>query len=111
MTLDRDDIEAVAMRVAELLEQRGARRSNGGLVDAAELARLLGTDRSWVYSHAGELGAIRLGSGPKARLRFDAAAATRRIRLDEPEGERRKRPGTHGRRVRLLPIDGVDPNA
>ena len=32
------------------------------LVDAGELAAYLGVDRSWVYAHAEELGARRLGS-------------------------------------------------
>lgn len=45
------------------------------LVDAATLARLLGVGRDFVYSHADELGALRLGSGPKARLRFDPDTA------------------------------------
>jgi hypothetical protein len=40
------------------------------LVDAAEIARLHGKTRSWVYEHAGELGAMRLGSGPRPRLAF-----------------------------------------
>lgn len=40
------------------------------LVDAVEIARLLGKTRSWVYEHAGELGAVRLGSGPRPRLGF-----------------------------------------
>jgi hypothetical protein len=114
VTLDRDDIEALAVRVAELLEQRGARRPTGGLVDAAELARRLGTDRSWVYSHAAELGAIRLGSGPKARLRFDPEVAVLQARLgdqdDEPKpkgksGQRRRHAGSP-RKVELLPING-----
>ena len=115
MTLDRDDIEALAARVAELLEERGARRPSGSLVDAAELARRLGTDRSWVYSHASELGAIRLGDGPKARLRFDPDAAALRMRLgDEAEVEKPRSPRRRARgarKVRLLPIDGVDLNA
>ncbi len=41
------------------------------LVDAIALARLLGVSRAYVYEHADELGALRLGGGPKARLRFD----------------------------------------
>lgn len=45
------------------------------LVDAATLAVELGVSRDWVYEHAHELGALRLGSGPKARLRFDPLAA------------------------------------
>jgi hypothetical protein len=112
MTLDRDDIEALALRVAELLEQRGARRSSGGLVDAAELARRLGTDRSWVYSHAEELGAIRLGSGPKARLRFDPETAILQARVanaKEKNVAKKPRRRSHSRRPRkvaLLPING-----
>jgi hypothetical protein len=41
-----------------------------GLVDAQAVADYLAVDRGWVYAHAGELGARRLGEGPKARLRF-----------------------------------------
>jgi hypothetical protein len=43
-------------------------------VDAATLARALGVDRSFVYRHAAELGAVRIG-GPQGRLRFDPQAA------------------------------------
>jgi hypothetical protein len=46
-----------------------------GLVNAATLARLLGTSRRYVYEHSAELGAIRLGKGEKAPLRFDPDAA------------------------------------
>jgi hypothetical protein len=41
------------------------------LLTADELAIVLGVDRGYVYEHAVELGAWRLGSGPRARLRFD----------------------------------------
>jgi len=41
------------------------------LVDAATLAGLLGVSRAYVYEHATDLGALRLGDGPRARLRFD----------------------------------------
>jgi hypothetical protein len=65
--LDSADIEAIAQRVAELLAARpGAVR----YVDAARVAELLGVEREWVYAHARQLGAIRLG-GPQGRLRFD----------------------------------------
>jgi hypothetical protein len=39
-------------------------------VAAAAVAKHLGVDVSYVYEHAGVLGARRLGNGPKARLRF-----------------------------------------
>lgn len=67
--LDPQTVEAIARRVVELLEKRGLQRRE--LVDAAELARRLGIERSWVYSHAIELGAVKLGKGAKPRLRFD----------------------------------------
>jgi hypothetical protein len=47
----------------------------GPLVDAAQLARELSVSRDFIYEHAAELGALRLGAGPKARLRFDPIAA------------------------------------
>jgi hypothetical protein len=60
-------VEKVARRVVELLEANSA----GELETAAELARRFAVDRSWVYAHADELGVVRLGDGPRARLRFD----------------------------------------
>jgi hypothetical protein len=70
MALSDSDIEAVAARVAELL---AVGRTGGEFVDAAEIARRFSVSRDFVYSHAEELGAVRLGTGPKARLRFDPA--------------------------------------
>jgi formaldehyde-activating enzyme involved in methanogenesis len=49
--------QAVTERVLELLDERQA----NDIVDAADLARMLGVDRGWVYEHADQLGAIRLG--------------------------------------------------
>ena len=66
-----DFVEAVARRVVELLAPAvGAPPRE--LVTAAEIAKRFHVDRSWVYGNASRLGAVRLGSGPKARLRFDA---------------------------------------
>ena len=112
--LDPQTIEAIARRVVELLERRGL---SGGpeLVDAAELARRLGIGRSWVYTHAIELGAVKLGSGRKPRLRFDPQVAARvqhRIgegpASDPParSGKRAGRPRRPEGQVRLLPIKG-----
>lgn len=66
--------DAVVERLAPLLASRDE-RPHGELVDAATLARLLGVSRSSVYAHAAELGAQRLGDGPRARLRFDVEVA------------------------------------
>jgi hypothetical protein len=78
ITLDPEAAEAIARRVVVLLEEKGLRRRE--LIGAAELARRLGVDRSWVYSHAIELGAVKLGEGPRARLRFDPEIAARALR-------------------------------
>ena len=68
VNLDPETIEELARRVAELLRDRGL---DGELIDAGEVARRFGVTRDYVYAHAGRLGAIRLSSRPRARLRFD----------------------------------------
>jgi hypothetical protein len=68
VTLDAEDIEAIARRVTQLLSTHP---SGVVYIDARELAERLGVERSWVYAHARELGGVRLGDGPRARLRFD----------------------------------------
>ena len=73
-TLDAASVEAVARRVVELMRGEGS-SSIRGLVDAATLAAELGVTRSWVYEHRAELGAVRLGTGSKPRLRFDVQRA------------------------------------
>jgi hypothetical protein len=83
------------------------------LVDASEIARIYGKTRSWVYQHSGELGAIRLGSGPRPRLGFSPArvaqtlAATKAVEEPErapPSRPRRKRTGRTPDGVPLLPV-------
>lgn len=97
MTLDAEDIESIAARVAELLREQMP-LSASRLADAAEVARELGVDRDWVYAHAHELGGTRLG-GDRGRLRFDLA----RIRRDLacPAGTRSRPAAT--RRPRRQP--------
>ena len=72
--LHPDDLESIARRSAELvlaaLDTASAARG-AQLVDAAEVARRFGVDRGWVYAHADELGAVRLGTSRRPRLRFD----------------------------------------
>jgi hypothetical protein len=90
------------------------------LLTPNELAAFLVVDRSYVYEHADELGALRLGAGPKARLRFDLEDVKRRLgatscwvsrESDDAEpairavkGRRRRRRA--GTSVQLLPIRG-----
>lgn len=111
--LDPETVEKIARRVVELLEARGLQQRE--LVDASELARRFGIERSWVYSHAIELGAVKLGNGAKPRLRFDPEVAARVLRRvgEEPaadpparSGKRAGQPQGSEGRVELLPIRG-----
>ena len=72
-TLDAATIRAIAREVARLTVP------GGGLLTASEVAVAFNVTRGWVYAHADELGAIRLGDGPRPRLRFDPAVVTQRL--------------------------------
>jgi hypothetical protein len=110
--LERDDMEVLAQRVAELLAEQAPdtpadlRR----LIDAAAVARLLGVSRATVYAKADELGAIRVGGGKRARLRFDpmrivARASTESNESQNPIRHRRRRSSRRAN-AELLPIVG-----
>jgi hypothetical protein len=73
VAFDVEEIDAVAEHLAELAVS--APPPTVGLVDARELAEQLGVARDWVYANAERLGGVRLGDGPRARLRFDAERA------------------------------------
>jgi hypothetical protein len=62
----------------------GEPRSTFALVDARQLATELGVSTDYVYSHASELGAMRLGVGPKARIRFDVDRARQALEARTP---------------------------
>ena len=82
-------VEAIARKVVEIVD---ARSTTFGLVDARELAEELGVSIDYVYAHAAELGAMRLGSGPKARIRFDLDGARQALeaRTRRANGKRRR---------------------
>jgi hypothetical protein len=69
------DLERLAELIADRLAGRQLPAESSRLVDAATLADLLGVTRATIYERADDLGAIRLGDGPRARLRFDAEQA------------------------------------
>lgn len=108
----------VAERLAPLITP-GALRQPEGLVDAHEIARRMGRSRWWVYEHAGELGAVRLGSGPRARLGFSPAraeaylkaAADLRAPLPRPPRARTRRRRSARTSVELLPFSRDDERA
>jgi hypothetical protein len=114
LRLSATTIEALADQVAERLREVGAADR---MVSAAEIARRFGVSRDYVYDHAGELGAVRLGDGRGAPLRFDPKAIADRLAkpLSPPMAEERERKRPPRRRkpasrVPLLPIgEGGDP--
>jgi hypothetical protein len=77
---DRSFVDAVARRVVELLREEGVLSRDGPrLLTVAAVSQEFGVSTDWVYANARPLGAIRLGSGPRARLRFDRATIADRI--------------------------------
>lgn len=114
--LHPDDIEAIAQRVVELLRLEPAVVE---FLTAAQVADRFGLTKSFVYEHAAELGAVRIGQGKRPRLRFDpervkAAMTAREVDTPAhaptlvPPGRRRRaakpKPGYTASGVLLLPI-------
>lgn len=86
--------EEIARRVAQLIGDRLCEPF--GLLDTHTVARMLAVSDEWVREHAVELGAIRVGDGPKGALRFDVRrvrAALDRRRIDQPKQKQRRRSG------------------
>ena len=98
---------AIVARVVEVLREQGLSprpSESTAWLDAQEVAQRLGVSREWVYEHADELGALRIGSGPRPRLRFPPQILDPRSRTTisaEAGGEpRNRRPKPSG----LIPI-------
>jgi len=76
----------------------------------AETAEFLRVGRTWVYEHAAELGAVKLGTGQTAPLRIPrdevqrivGAPSPRRVRRSVP-ARRARRPETTGGELRARP--------
>jgi hypothetical protein len=106
--LDAGDIEAIAARVAELLDRQIPK-----LLKADEVARLLAVDVAFVYAHQHELGVLRLPSkGRRPALRFDRDAVLELLRrraeqsVPAPAPRRgRARRRTEQTSVELLPYE------
>jgi hypothetical protein len=79
LLLDDATIAAIASAAAQAtvdaLAQRGlladTPRGPGRVLSVDDVVLMLGRDREWVYAHKADLGAMRLGDGPRARLGFD----------------------------------------
>jgi hypothetical protein len=119
--LHPDDLVMLADLVAERLVDRleGARPAPQ-LVDANAIARRFGVSADWVYDHAHTIGVVRLGDGPKARLRFDPEKVAAALGASDeptqtpgpataPGRRRRRRKATTSGGASLLPYKGEEP--
>ena len=81
--------DAIVERVIEAIRAEAIIPQRHGptpWLDANAVAELLGVERDWVYEHADELGASRIGSGPRPRLRFPPDILERHVgRRPSPE--------------------------
>lgn len=111
MGLDKLDVRAIAEALADVLAERGLVAApigvTGRVLDAADVAELLGRERQWVYDHADELGAFRYGDGPRARLGFDRLAIEQWKRLrTRSSAARRPVLGVRRAPTTLIPYEG-----
>ena len=67
--LDLTLVDFIAQRVLDLLGDWNGDEIQ--LLTVAQVARRFQVHPSWVYANARRLGALRLGTGPRAPLRFD----------------------------------------
>jgi excisionase family DNA binding protein len=103
-TLTPDQLEALAVLVARHLAATltaPAGDQAPQLLSAAEVAARLGWSRSTVYDHAEQLGAVRLGTGTRPRMRFPADRVEAYIaRAADPQPQP---PPAHTRRAQRRP--------
>lgn len=111
------DVRAMAEAIADVLAERGlvvyaGPSASARVLSAREVSKLLGRSAPWVYAHATELGAIRMGNGPKARIGFDLANIEQwkrdnQISPPQPRNapNRRRRPSTVSPATNLIPYE------
>jgi len=77
------------------------------LLSALEVAEHFGVGRQWVYEHAEQLGAIRLGAGRRARMRFNPFVVEQRLNeLRLNRSRTRATESASSEPPELLPIHG-----
>ena len=119
--LHPDDLTALADLIAARVVVALAAEPRGSLpelIDAAEVARRFGVTSEWVRENADRLGVIRLGTGARPRLRFDAervasaltdredgGASSREDSAAQRSGPRRRRTREVAGAPGLLPFD------
>ncbi len=100
-------IDAIVERVVEAIRSEGnvrPTREAPEWLDAREVAQRLGVSREWVYEHAEELGASRIGTGPRPRLRFPPHVLEARADKRTPAEEARRPTERRSKPDGLVPI-------
>lgn len=120
--LHPDDLVQLARLVVAELSKPVSQAPNPAvradrLLTAREVGDRYGLTATWVREHADELGVLRPGSGPKPRLKFDAAtiaqrlsscSSSRRAVIEETAAKQQQpsqpRGRSSGRSAPLLPV-------
>jgi predicted DNA-binding transcriptional regulator AlpA len=99
--------DAIAERVVAAFTEGSIQqaRTSVAWLDAQQVAQQLGVSRDWVYEHADDLGASRIGAGPRPRLRFPPDILKSRNSEPAPGGATIK-PSKRPKRSGLIPIRG-----
>jgi hypothetical protein len=84
------DLRRLARFIAKELEALHGLQP--ALLTAADVAKQYGLSRGWVYKHARDLGGQRMGTGPKARLRFRSHEVQARLSELQPSEDKTHRP-------------------
>jgi hypothetical protein len=115
---DPQFVDAIARRMLELARQPDlGHQTPPSLLTVAEVAERLRVSPKWVYANQHRLGAIKLGDGPKARLRFDESVIAADLRRQEtavvrsgPGSPESEEPLKKRRRRRLVsrPLPAID---
>ncbi len=110
-----DEVHNLAAELLPAIEELlSERRQPPPIVTADDLAKYLKVSREVIYANADQLGAIRIGDGPRPRLRFRLdgdqvrawqAGKPMPSRSDESR-PRRRRPSKRIAADNLLPVRG-----
>ena len=93
LRMDAGGVELLAARIAKLLAEQLVRQPSEPrplerrLLSAAEVSQWWGVRRAWVYAHAAELGAVRIGDGERESMpahEAEWAAIVRKYKLRAP---------------------------
>jgi len=116
--LDDDGLQELAAKLHPYLAGGSADRHDARqLMTVAEVAAQLRMKPKWVYANKHRLGAIKLGDGPKARLRFDASAVAelerpgREIEPDRDVKREQAKVKRTRRRLRSRPLPPIGPGS